>query len=70
MFLLRAPALQQVEFAGVVPASGTFSVPFTVPNLAPGVEGRTVYLQSLFQDPTTRRWISGSVGLVVLDPQF
>ncbi len=68
--LLRTPALQQYRFVRTIPAGGRLNVPLAVPALPPLIEARNFYLQGLFQDPTTRRWLSGPSTLVVLDGSF
>ena len=68
--LLATPALQQYRFVGTIPAGGSLQVPLAVPSLPPLVEARHLCLQGIFQDPTTRRWLSGPSTLVVLDSIF
>lgn len=71
MMLVRLQSPDDVVYLGTLPAGGGPVVyHLQLPDLGPGVESTTTYLQVMFQNPTAPRRLSGVCALVVLDSAF
>ena len=67
---LLLSTLFDLELVGVVPPSGTLAFATSFPSLGPGVEGLTLFVQSLFVDGNGQLTLGPGLAPVVVDASF
>jgi hypothetical protein len=72
VLLERAPLIRRVRM-GVIPPSGELTASIALPDLGPGVEGKTYFFQAYFQNNYSGHFVTSMGGpafVVVLDSAF
>lgn len=68
--LVRRPHPSPVLLAGTIPASGSLTYAWLVPELGLGASSRRLFLQAEFVDPSGQKTLSTPATLVLLDSAF
>lgn len=68
--LVRREHPELVQQIGTIPASGVLTTTWTVPDLGPGVQSVTTFLQAIYTTPSGDRFLSPPATQVLLDAAF
>ncbi len=68
--LVRRPHPSPMLLAGTIPASGSLTYAWLVPELGPGVQARRFFVQAEFVDPSGQKTLSTPATIVFLDAAF
>ena len=69
VLLEKAPLIRRVRL-GIVPAAGVLDTNVMLPDLGPGVQGKTYFFQAYFLDPANVVTLGSPAFVVALDSAF